>query len=41
MYQVGNIYVIAATAVIGGGLFGEGFVDMGRGSTRLTASRRL
>ena len=22
MYQVGNIYVIAATAVIGGGLFG-------------------
>lgn len=23
MYQVGNIYVIAAVAVIGGGLFGE------------------
>lgn len=29
MYQVGNIYVIAATAVIGGGLFGRLALDRG------------
>lgn len=34
MFQVGNIYVIAAVAVVGGGLFGECLRDCVRGWRR-------